>query len=187
MRQTLLQRRTEMLNLLCKGVSFNQIVEDFATKYNVKPATIYQDWHRRQRWMSYITQLNDPTVINELLQGLRQIIPNAWYEYKQADNTNAKIGALRVLRETYLTIIEVLQSIGRIEKMPEELQATVKVLLSSKLLSEMSCNDSQPSIMNQTTKSSLDHTAKPNSTKPDTNIVTEHASAESEAEKPSQA
>jgi hypothetical protein len=109
-----------MLNYLCKGIPFNQIVGDLATKYEVKPDTIYQDWHRRERWINYVTQLDDPTVINELLQGLRQIIPNAWYEYKQADNTNAKIGALRVLRETYLSIIEVLQSMGKVERVAEK-------------------------------------------------------------------
>lgn len=129
MKRILLERRTKMLNLLCKGVPLRTIVIDFSRDYDVSEKAIYMDWRNRQRWAPQIAQLNDPSLIDELVQGLKQILPNAWYEYKTNANPAAKVGALRLAKETYLDLVKVLQSIGRVEKAPEQLRIEQSIIV----------------------------------------------------------
>ncbi len=113
-----------MLKLRAQGVTLRTIIDDFISKYSVSEQALYQDWRKRVTWASQVVQLDDPALINELIQGLRQIIPNAWYEYKTNPNPSVKLGALKLAKETYMNIIEVLQSIGIVVKLPEKLEVT---------------------------------------------------------------
>jgi hypothetical protein len=111
----LVERRVDMANMLCKGVGLKVAADDLARKYGVSVNAIYRDWSRREKWMPQILRLQDHSIVYELLYGMRQIIPNAWYEYSTADNSNARIGSLRVLKETYAEILEKLQSLGLLQ------------------------------------------------------------------------
>ena len=127
MKQALFERRTKMLRYLAKGVPLRDIIKDFSAEYNVSDKAIYKDHRKMKDWGPQILQLQDDKIIYEMLEGLKQIIPNAWHEYLTGDNTSAKVGALKLAKETYLDLIKVLQSIGRIEKVPEKAEVTAKV------------------------------------------------------------
>jgi hypothetical protein len=128
MNQNLFNRRTEILGLVCKGVTIQALSKDLADKYAVSPRSIQNDWSRRQQWLPQIAKITDPTVLPILVQGLQEIIPNAWYEYKTADNSNARIGALRLAKEAYCDILEILQSVGFIEKKPVQVDQRIIVI-----------------------------------------------------------
>ena len=112
------ERRTKMLTLKAQGVGISKIVEDFSQEYGLHRQTLWKDWRLREQWVQDVINLDEPSLLNELLQGLKQVIPNAWYEYKTNPNPSVKLGALRLAKETYLDIIQVLQSIGKLERMP---------------------------------------------------------------------
>jgi len=97
-------------------------VPDFVREYDVSAQALYQDWRKRKMWIRDVVRLGDPTLIDEMLEGLKQIIPNAWYEYKTNPNPSVKIASLKLAKDTYIDIIELLQSLGIIVKVPERLE-----------------------------------------------------------------
>lgn len=113
------ERRSRMVTLKAQGVGISKIVEDFSQEYGLHPQTLWKDWRLRDQWIQDVINLDEPTLLKELLQGLKQVIPNAWYEYKTNPNPSVKLGALRLAKETYLDIIQVLQSLGKLTRMPE--------------------------------------------------------------------
>jgi len=92
-----------MLIYHCKGVDLVTIVTDLSKKYEVKKCTIYNDWKRRERWLNEIFDFNLP---QEILYGIKVVVPSAWKEYLSADNSNARIGALRLAMDAYTRIFD---------------------------------------------------------------------------------
>jgi len=125
-----------MLTLKSQGVPLKTIIKDFVIDYEVSEQALYQDWRKRNIWARDIGRLRDPALLDELIQGLKQIIPNAWYEYKTNPNPSVKLGALKLAKETYMDLIDILQSMGIVEKMPEKIEAALKVIISPTLLSD---------------------------------------------------
>jgi len=111
-----------MITLKAQGTKLSNIINDFNQEYKISKQGLYKDWNNREKWAAEVVQIDDPVLISELVQGLKQIIPNAWYEYTQGDNTSAKIGALKLVKDTYLNIIEILQSLGKVRRMPMEIE-----------------------------------------------------------------
>lgn len=129
MKQIVHERRTKMLRYLAKGVPLRSIVEDFMKEYNVSERAVYKDFEKMSVWGPQVLQLQDDTILYELVGGLKQIIPNAWREYISGDNTSARVGALKLAKETYLDLIKVLQSIGRIQKEPEQSEVRKAIIV----------------------------------------------------------
>jgi len=128
MQQQLLIRRTKMLDYISKGIPLHTIVNDLAVAFERKPATIYKDFENMAHWAPQILTLRDDKLAYSLVNNIKQVIPNAWYEYKQADNSNAKIGALRLIMEATLKLAQLLQSLGKMEKVTEAIRFEVKWL-----------------------------------------------------------
>lgn len=125
MNEPLLVRRTKMLNYVSKGVPLQTIVTDLSTEFKRKPETIYKDYERMATWAPQILTLKDDKLAYSLVNNIKQIIPNAWYEYTQADNSSAKIGALRLIMEATLKLAQLLQSLGKMEKVVEAVRFEV--------------------------------------------------------------
>lgn len=111
-----------MLTLKAQGAKITKIVEDFSTEYGVSESALWKDWKKRRQWVRDVARLDDPSLIDEMLQGLLQILPNAWYEYKTNPNPSVKVAALKIARDTYLDIIEILQSLGMAVKVAEKME-----------------------------------------------------------------
>jgi len=132
-RLELLERRTKLLNQLSKGISLITIVEDLSQEYKVSKQAIYKDSERLQTWAPQIIQLKDSNLAYSLVNNIKQVIPNAWYEYTQADNSAAKVGALRLIMDATTRLADLLQSLGMIPSAPLQIkhtgepQITVKV------------------------------------------------------------
>ena len=130
----LLERRQEMVKLRSQGVPLKEIIPDFSSKYNTSPQALYKDWKNRKRWIRQVVRLQDPSLIDEMLEGLKQVIPRAWFMYTTTQNDSIKIAALKLATQTYIEIIELLQSLGIVIKVPERLEITAPWL--NKFLSQ---------------------------------------------------
>lgn len=123
----LIERRTEMLDLISKGTPLVDTIKDLAQKYRCPEKTLYNDWGRAKRWAPAIVKLGDPTLLAMLLRGLEEVIPRCWVLSQTADNASAKVGALRLAKETYIDLIHILQSLGIVIKLPEKVKFDVEL------------------------------------------------------------
>lgn len=99
MRANLLERRLEMTKLRNSGLPLSTTVKNLATKYEVTARAIYRDWSNRKIWLKTILELKDPeTVFLDLLSRHSQIYKMAVLEHLRADNSNARVGALNLMR-----------------------------------------------------------------------------------------
>ena len=133
MKIELLERRTKTLNYLSKGIESSVIVRDFAREFKVSEHAIRKDIQRLPNWAPQVLQLEDDSLAYELANNIKQVIPNAWAEYLKADNSNARIGALRVVMDATIKLIQVLQDLGKMRKVPEQIQAELKAAIVVKM------------------------------------------------------
>lgn len=123
MMETLLERRQEMLRLKATGLSLAKIINDLSQKYEITVRGLYLDWGNRKRWIKAILSLEDPeTFFLDVLATQKQIYKHAFLEYLKADNSSAKIGALRLLRDLNKDLYEMVSLhdlIIRIDKLEE--------------------------------------------------------------------
>jgi hypothetical protein len=125
--KALLDRRTEMLQQDAKGIPLKLIVQDLSPKYNRSEKQMYSDWERRKKWIPQIVQLNDPTLVHKFLEGARSVLPKAWLLLQDTENDFVKLGALKLIKDTNIQVLEILQSIGAVEKKP--IQVDQRILL----------------------------------------------------------
>lgn len=133
MKQLLLERRTKTLNYLSKGIEPITIIRDFSKEYRVSEYAIRKDIERLPQWAPQVLQLKDDSLAFELANNIKQVIPNAWAEYLKGDNSSARIGALRVVIDATMKLIDVLQSLGKLEKTPERIQTELKAQIVVKM------------------------------------------------------
>ena len=65
-------------------------------------------------------QLDDPTLLPCFLEGARSVLPKAWLLLQDTENDFVKLGALKLIKDTNIQVLEILQSIGVVEKKPEQ-------------------------------------------------------------------
>ena len=100
MNARLRERRLEMMKLLSFGSSLTVVVKDLAKVYQVTERAIYRDYSNRKAWMAGFLGIKDPQVfLMDLLSTHREIKRLATREYLVADNSSARIGALKLLRD----------------------------------------------------------------------------------------
>lgn len=127
MNPDLLERREKLLSLICKGAPLKKAIDELIKEIDSLEErektmmAMHRDWARRKTWLPQLVRLHDKTLFPELVAGMRQIILSAWAQYGVGDNTSAKVGALRTALKGYRDIIEVLQSIGAIDRIPIEI------------------------------------------------------------------
>jgi len=111
-----------MVKLRAQGVPLKDIVGDLSTKYETTSTALYIDWKKRKRWIREVVRLQDPTLIDEMLEGLKQVLPRAWFLYTTTQNDSIKVAALKLAKDVYIEIIELLQSLGIAVKVPDQLE-----------------------------------------------------------------
>jgi hypothetical protein len=100
MRQQVLERRVELLKMEGSGFSTIDIVKHLSQKYGVSERQLYYDYEKRKIWQTMIQQLADPEALMlKIINRYEQIYQKASFIQLQADNDNARIGALRTMLE----------------------------------------------------------------------------------------
>ena len=105
------KRRKALLTEASKG-NLAQGIKDLANRYNVTENAIYMDWENRETWVKDIIDIQDPTLGNTWIQGMALIINEAWLQY----NLKKTIGWLRLAKDTYTTLVDILIKSGNITK-----------------------------------------------------------------------
>ena len=121
MKANLIERRQKMVKLRASGLSLTKVIKDLAAECEVTTRALYYDWKHRKTWLKTILELKDPeTFFLDLLSKHKEISRLAMLEYLQADNSNAKIGALRLLKEInkdFFEMVTVQEMLVRVEKL----------------------------------------------------------------------
>ena len=116
MRETLLKRRSEMLNMVALGIPLAEMVETLAKKYKVSTVAIYIDHKKMHMWAAYVSTLADGrAVIWVVVNALRRLVPRAWQSYTKAQTSAERIGAIREMHSIYMDIMRVLINTGKIK------------------------------------------------------------------------
>lgn len=108
-------RRKELLIESSRG-NLGEAIRDLAIKYSVSEDTLYKDWASRDKWINDIVRIDDPTLAKKYFMGLEEVVQEAKWMIKQADNSNAKVGALRIVKETYGLLLDILVKAGYLQK-----------------------------------------------------------------------
>ena len=116
MKTELLERRSYMLNHYGKFFSLKDAVTDTAQKFGVKTSTLYVDWNRRGKWIKTVSGLKDRTsTIDFLIQRQFQLLKDLEVLKYEADNDNAKVGALRTQANVSFNLIRLLRELRKEE------------------------------------------------------------------------
>lgn len=120
MNEQLRERRRKMLRLQIKGVSLKDTVKDLAQEYAVTQRALYHDWKFRKRWLKQLLAIEDQeTFFHELLASHQEVQRLAMMEYFKGDNSAARIGALRLVREVNLDFIQLVPMVQTVHKVEE--------------------------------------------------------------------
>ncbi|MGD0996578.1 MAG: hypothetical protein ABR909_13785 [Candidatus Bathyarchaeia archaeon] len=97
----LLKRRVEMLDAVNKGFHPSAVIEQLATKYKVSEWCLWSDWRRREKWVPVLLGLEKFAGFADSIElKLNAVQKAAWSLYSQADNDNARVGALKVVLDS---------------------------------------------------------------------------------------
>ncbi len=88
---------------------------------------IYKDWDRRESWIDSVVRLNDKSYFAELIAGANEATRRCWIEYATADNSNAKIGALRTIIDGKMRIGLLLMKAGIVKEAPQQIESTMTI------------------------------------------------------------
>lgn len=117
MKSEVFDRRKKILDYLSRGVSKTDIVRDFSIEWGVTQNAIRMDLRRINKWAPQILRIHDgDAILLQLYNNMRLIIPNAWHEYYTADNSSAKVGALRLIMAVTEKLMNMLQQMGVLSK-----------------------------------------------------------------------
>ncbi len=99
-----------------RSYSLKKAVKLTATEYECNEATLYVDWSRRKVWLKEICDFKDAGVrIRELILDQDRLMGEIDELKENADNSNCKLGALKLATHTRFKMIDVLRELGNQE------------------------------------------------------------------------
>jgi len=115
------------------GVNKAEIVKELSAKYGVSKQAVYKDFTTKNRWQPRIQELKQAwlTITNRH----DQIYRKASFQYLNAQSEHAKIRALRLMRECNVDLFNIMQSTGKIQKMPDSYELEIVAPWLNKFIS----------------------------------------------------
>ena len=108
MYEELVERRRKMVRKRAKGLPLNIVVNQLSKEYSRTKQALYKDWRNRKTWIKDILELGDSeTVFFDFYARHEEIYQMTVMVYYQADNSSAKVGALRLLRDLNRDLYEI--------------------------------------------------------------------------------
>ncbi len=92
-----------MLRLFLQGIRPSIMVEEIAREFEVSERAIWKDWSKRVNWLPVMLVLdpgNSGEKAAELIAMLDEVRKQLWRVYRNADNSNAEVGALKQITES---------------------------------------------------------------------------------------
>ena len=122
MNEIIAKRRSEMLKQRAMGHPLSEVVNQLHREYNVSKTWLYQEWRNRMKWIPLVLDVTDSMLTYwDLLTFHNELKDMTIRAYLKADNSNATIGALRLLRDINKDFMEliitrdVLERVDRLE------------------------------------------------------------------------
>ena len=98
-----------------------------AEKYGVSERCLWSDWERREKWVPVLLGLEKYAGFGDVVEAKLNAVQKAsWSIYLQADNDNARVGALKVVLdslEVHSDIVlsrDILLRLERVEELAEK-------------------------------------------------------------------
>jgi TRAP-type mannitol/chloroaromatic compound transport system substrate-binding protein len=90
-----------MLDAVNKEFHPAVVIGQLAEKYKVSEWCLWSDWKRREKWVPILLGLEKYAGFAEGIEAkLNAVQKAAWILYSQADNDNARVGALKVVLDS---------------------------------------------------------------------------------------
>jgi hypothetical protein len=110
------ERRVFMLREYGRSYSLRNAVKLTATEYECNEASLYVDWSRRKVWLKEICDFKNAGVrIRELILDQYRLMAEIDELKENADNSNCKLGALKLAVHTRFKMIDILRELGNQE------------------------------------------------------------------------
>lgn len=107
MKLTLLERRRKLVKELNLGSPLSEVVTALAASYGVSKQSIYNDYRRRKTWLPLLLEIDDPQAFfYDLLAKHKELYRMSSLEFLKADNSSARVGWGRLLRDLNMDLIE---------------------------------------------------------------------------------
>ena len=123
MQQQTLERRLELLKDEGYGYFPKEIVERLSVKYGCAKSTIYHDFATKPMWQPLVMEVKQ--ALHTIVNRHEQLYRKAALTYVQAENNAQKIAAINLMKTINLDAFEMLQSTGKIVKVPEKVEAAI--------------------------------------------------------------
>lgn len=106
-----------MLKQYAKSFSLKETVELTSAKFGCKKASLYTDWARRPTWIKEVCDFQDAdTHIRALVSSFPSLLTHLDDLIENADNSNCKLGAIKLSIETRFRMIELLKDLKAQER-----------------------------------------------------------------------
>ena len=122
------ERRADLLQQRVLGVELKDIVKALSAKYECSPKTIYQDWRLRRKWGPRLVGLEDGDSLTiDIVALLNWLKRRAVMEVLQGDNSAARIGAIKAVKDVAKDIYDIAKETGKIKIVPEEMKLKLEM------------------------------------------------------------
>lgn len=108
-------RRRDLMMETSTGKPLKEVIPLLAQRYEVEENTLYADWANRESWLGDLIQF-DANLPKRYFVELDATKEKAWFQYYTADNSNAKVGALRVVKDCLSIGLDVMVKSGYFKK-----------------------------------------------------------------------
>jgi len=117
-----------MLRFHSRGLKLVDYIDKLMQKYGCSKRALEHDFTRRNKWIPKILLLDDSkSLVNELMLTLDESRAAAWRVFHDADNDNARVGALRTLNESVFKQLEAMQSMGDVKQVSQKFESVISV------------------------------------------------------------
>ena len=129
MKPSLYERYLRIISMMAQGLKPTAIVKAIASEFKVSERTAWRYWSTRENWMPEIVRLEGKSeaVISELLAALQETRTLLFNTYLDADNSAAKVGALKQIAQQVVQEIDIRQSLGLLPRKPIEIDQKTEV------------------------------------------------------------
>ena len=122
------ERRAELIQQRVLGVELRDIVKALSAKYRCSPKTIYQDWRLRRKWGPRLVGMEDGDSLTvDIVALLNWLKRRAVMEVMQGDNSAARIGAIKAVKDVARDIYDIAKETGKIKIVPEEMKLRLEL------------------------------------------------------------
>ena len=119
----MLKARAEIFDSVSAELHPSAVISQLAGKYGVSEKSLWSDWDRRDKWVSFLVGLEKYGGFSEMMeQKLNAVQKAARSICMKADNDSARVGALRVVLdslEVHGNIVQTGEVLDRLDRLEE--------------------------------------------------------------------